>query len=144
MFHSIVDRVLVDLPISNSARPNADLLCLLNKVGADPTRESRGHFLKRAANHWNARHTEADEVLRESGQSVKAPATRPDMQRHIDWLIRYQVKGESEAEIATKPFWVSPDTVRVEIRRLAKLLDLKIRPGRPRGRPRKSSVGIAL
>ena len=66
-------------------------------------RESRDDFLKRATNHWDARVVEFDDVLRESGQRVKAPAPKPDLQRHIDWLIRYQVKGEPEPKIAARP-----------------------------------------
>ena len=110
---------------------------VLAPIAANPIRESRDDFLKRAVNHWNARADEVDDVLPASGQSVKAPASRPELRRHIDWLIRYQVKGESWAQVATDPIAVSHDTVRVEVQRLARLLDLKLRPGRPRGRPRR-------
>ena len=107
-------------------------------IGADPIRESREEFLTRAFNHWNARAVALDDVLLASDQSVTAPAPRPELPRHIDWLIRFQVKGESATEIATNPIALFRPTVSVEIRRLTKLLELKPRPGCPRGRPRKN------
>ena len=105
---------------------------VLAPIAADPTRESREHFLKRAANHWSARDTEADEVLRESGQSVSAPAPKPNMQ-HIDWLIRHQVKGESRVEIAGTTKGLRSSALRdFRSTRSEKTVSYKLRVGRLR------------
>ena len=114
---------------------------VLAAIGADPTREGREHFQKRASNHWNARAAETELVFRQTGETTTAPSVRGSLETHISWLVRFQVKKESIRDIAEKPFSVSPNTVRTRVRRLARLLQLRLRPGPARGRPRKIRHG---
>ena len=115
---------------------------VLAPVGADPMRESLTQFLRRATNHWHARAVDVDTIAHQLGLTFKAAYARAAQSQHIRWLVRYQVHRESYEAIGTQPrheddVHASPHTVRLEVRRLAAQLELTLRSGRPRGRPRK-------
>ena len=111
---------------------------VLAPIAANPLLESCDHFLKRARNHWTGRSAELDGVLEATGLATKAPSPRPGLWTHVRWVARYQVCGESFAEIALTPGERrSPQTVEVRIREIAKMLDLRLRDARPPGRPPK-------
>ena len=116
---------------------------VLAPVGADPMRESLTQFQRRAKNHWDARAVDVDTIAHQLGLTFKAAYTRAAQSQHIRWLVRYQVHRESYEAIGTQPrhkddVHASPHTVRLEVRRLAAQLELTLRSGRPRGRPRKN------
>ena len=115
---------------------------VLAPVGADPMRESLTQFLRRATNHWCARTGDVDTIAHQLGLTFKAAYARAAQSRHIQWLVRYQVHKESFETIGKQPrheddVHASQHTVRLEVRRLAAQLELTLRSGRPRGRPRK-------
>ena len=115
---------------------------VLAPVGADPMRESLTQFQRRATNHWHARAVDVDTIAHQLGLTFKAAYTRAAQSQHIRWLVRYQVHRESFETIAKQPrhkddVHASPHTVRLEVRRLAAQLELTLRAGRLRGRPRK-------
>ena len=115
---------------------------VLAPVGADPMRESLTQFLRRARNHWDARAGDVDTIAHQLGLTFKAAYARAAQSRHIRWLVRYQVHRESFETIGTQPrheddVHASQHTVRLEVRRLAAQLELTLRSGRLRGRPRK-------
>ena len=115
---------------------------VLAPVGADPMRESLTQFQRRATNHWHARAVDVDAIAHQLGLTLKAAYARAAQSQHIRWLVRYQVHKESFEAIGKRPrheddVHASPDTVRLEVQRLAAQLELTLRPGRPRGRPRK-------
>ena len=115
---------------------------VLAPVGADPVRESLTQFLRRARNHWHARTVDVDTIAHQLGLTFKAAYARAAQSQHIRWLVRYQVHRESYEAIGKQPchkddVHASPHTVRLEVRRLAAQLELTLRSGRPRGRPRK-------
>ena len=116
---------------------------VLAPVGADPMRESLTQFLRRARNHWCARTVDVDTIAQQLGLTFKAAYARAAQSQHIRWLVRYQVHRESFETIGTQPrhkddVHASQHTVRLEVRRLAAQLELTLRSGRPRGRPRKN------
>ena len=116
---------------------------VLAPVGADPMRESLTQFRRRATNHWHARTVDVDTIAHQLGLTPKAAYARAAQSQHIRWLVRYQVHRESFEAIAKQPrhaddVHASRHTVRLEVRRLAAQLELALRPGRPRGRPRKN------
>ena len=116
---------------------------VLAPVGADPMRESLTQFRRRATNHWRARTVDVDTIAHQLGLTPKAAYARAAQSQHIRWLVRYQVHRESYEAIGKQPrhaddVHASPHTVRLEVRRLAAQLELALRPGRPRGRPRKN------
>ena len=126
---------------------------VLAPVGADPMRESLTQFLRRATNHWHARAEDVDTIAQHLGLTLKAAYARAAQSRHIRWLVRYQVHRESYEAIGKQPrhkddVHASPHTVRLEVRRLAAQLELTLRSGRLRGRPRKkgflSEIGVTL
>ena len=115
---------------------------VLAPVGADPMRESLAQFQRRAKNHWHARTVDVDTIAQQLGLTFKAAYARAAQSQHIRWLVRYQVHRESYEAIGTQPchkddVHASPHTVRLEVSRLAAQLELTLRSGRPRGRPRK-------
>jgi hypothetical protein len=62
------------------------------------------------------------------------------LEKHMEWLVRYQCQGESFPDIdrsASDYQYATGETVEKPVRRLAKLMDLKLRPG-TRGRPPRS------
>ena len=116
---------------------------VLAPIGADPMRESLTQFRRRATNHWRARAEDVDTIAHQLGLTPKAAYARAAQSQHIRWLVRYQVHRESFEAIAKQPrhaddVHASRHTVRLEVRRLAAQLELALRPGRPRGRPRKN------
>ena len=116
---------------------------VLAPVGADPMRESLTQFRRRATNHWHARTVDVDTIAHQLGLTPKAAYARAAQSQHIRWLVRYQVHRESFDAIGKQPrheddVHASRHTVRLEVRRLAAQLELTLRPGRPRGRPRKN------
>ena len=116
---------------------------VLAPIGADPMRESLTQFRRRATNHWRARAEDVDTIAHQLGLTPKAAYARAAQSQHIQWLVRYQVHRESFEAIAKEPrhaddVHASRHTVRLEVRRLAAQLELALRPGRPRGRPRKN------
>ena len=104
-------------------------------IAANPLEEDRATFMQRAEVHWGAR----VELLK--GQGFQRVNSKPSLD-HIHWLIRYQVEGESFAEIArdgTDKSADRPKTVTRAIKNLARLIELPLRPGRS-GRPPETSA----
>jgi hypothetical protein len=105
---------------------------------ADPSHETREHFIQRAADHYDAR---ALRVKRAEsvGNFIAVPARQsPELYQHVEWLLRFQVQKESYAVIAKSSGLRGPDqakTVGKAVRELAGLIDLSLRPV-SRGRPR--------
>ena len=108
-------------------------------IGANPIIESLPAFVERARAHYQAR-----ERLYYTGEPDKK-GIRPfvlrtsmrERQRHADWLVRVQVGGESPADVARRD-GVEQRAVYQAVRRLARFVNLTLRPlpktGRPPGR----------
>lgn len=107
---------------------------ILAPIGADPLRESKEHFEARAQAHWAARVAHASAL----GHVPVSP--RPALHQHLDWLVRYQVKGEGFSEIARTAGSVSsPQAVALAVRSLAELIGLTLRTSiRGGARPRRA------
>jgi hypothetical protein len=96
--------------------------------------ETKKAFLARAENHFNC----MKDLERQGGNVIEV---KPVNRRHLDWLIRFQVKQERITRIATANS-TDPKEVRRVLRSVAALLELDLRetvPGRPRGRRDSSS-----
>jgi hypothetical protein len=106
---------------------------VLAPIAADPVRESRENFLARARNHFDAR------AVRGKTLGYRKVSPKPSLlTTHLDWLVRFQLKGEAFAQIAAACGSVGTrQTVDAAVRSLARLLELTLRPT-PRGgaRPR--------
>lgn len=107
-------------------------------IGANPARETRGEFLNRAAEHWEAR------AARLESFGFKRMSEPRDLAIHCEWIARYQIGVESFASIAThRPYpdhaasTVDRKTVEEAVKRAAPLLRLNLRPRGKGGRPRK-------
>ena len=107
-----------------------DFMRSASPLAADPLLENRARFLKRARGHWEAR---AD-LARDLG--FPTVTMKPSLEMHIGWLARYQMAGESLAQLAVdagRDF--DSDAVRKAVKKLQTLLELA--PPRKPGRPRK-------
>jgi hypothetical protein len=99
-----------------------------NALEAGPFRESRAEFVERAKRHWDAR----AEHLRERGFVTAEDPT--DLTLHSDWLVRYQVRGESYARIGTHTPYphastnVDRKTIEFAVKQIAGLLEIPLRP----------------
>jgi hypothetical protein len=102
-----------------------------------PTLETRESYESRARKAF-------DQFLREDrelwsrdveGGGLVPTATKRNGTLHFRWLARYQVIGESYADIAESD-WVDYKTVSEGIKRTAEAIDLPLRqPGRPGRKP---------
>ena len=78
-------------------------------------------------------------VLMEQEKWRRTPAYTA-LEKHMEWLVRYQCQGESFPDIdrsASDYKYATGETVEKPVRRLAKLMDVQLRPG-TRGRPPRS------
>ncbi|MEO8077055.1 MAG: hypothetical protein ABI818_12040 [Acidobacteriota bacterium] len=134
---SLEDRVDESYRATYLQEQLADDPIVLARISADPLAESQEHFLCRAAEHYEARRQRLEHCAHREGFSAALQASTPALPRHIDWLIRFQLRGESAAEIAKADGRHSDSygTVTKSILRLAHLIGLRLRPSRP-GRPR--------
>lgn len=116
---------------------SAPLECLLEQdhilapIATKLQGELLSEFLERARHHWQGR---AQVGMRKYG--FTHAASKPDLLRHIDWLVRSQIHKEPFPKIACDA-GTTTDAVRTAIRRCAEKLDLELRHA-PRGRPRHS------
>jgi hypothetical protein len=120
-------------------------------IGANPMLESETQFLKRASQHYNQRVeryyearlspqaeqgvTSAD--TKEGGLADRifvATQTLRELHSHAGWLARVQVGGESPAHVG-REFKATRAAVDHAVRRLARFLNLPLRPFRRPGRP---------
>lgn len=102
----------------------------LAPVGAHPDVESEQAFIRRAQRHWDARY----KSLRRQGFSLPLSKTQD---AHFEWLVRYQVLGESQSSIHRRDRR-DLATVREGLSRTARLLRLRLRSSHRGGRPRHS------
>jgi hypothetical protein len=93
----------------------------LPAIGANPLRESFDDFQKRTRVHWDARVREAEQ------RGYARVGAKSELHRDFEWLIRYQLRGESYEKIAVGPPAHTTDAVRMAIGRLAQLLRLQLR-----------------
>jgi hypothetical protein len=93
---------------------------MLAPIGADPVRESEASFLERARVHFQARMNQAKAL------GFVSVSPKHKLADHMDWLIRYQLHGESRAAIAQNACVVQPAVDRA-IRELAAFLNLRLR-----------------
>ena len=109
---------------------------ILAPVAADPIRETREHFLARAEEHYTAR----DLYLRPAAAAAGFPIGRskpaPELAKHVAWLVRFQIRGESFGAIASgangERARANAATVRIAVQRMARIVGLDLRPSRTR------------
>ena len=121
---------------------------VLAPLAADPSVETKRDFLARAGEHYVARDLRLNEVARAVGFSPIAARRAPQLHRHIDWLVRFNVQGRHFQDIArdAKLGVGGEERVRVAVNRLARLLKLRLRPlnaGRPRKAARKGNKKLS-
>ena len=112
----------------------------LAPVSADPSWETKRHFLRRAEDHFLARQHRVRRVEASTGFTIGPSVATPQLNQHVGWLVRFQIGGESTAQIAKSAGLHQPNarvTVNKATRALARLLGLRLRPT-PAGRPRTS------
>jgi hypothetical protein len=93
----------------------------LAPISADPSRESEDRFVQRARTHFRARKDDAKRF-----GYVKVSVKPKLLNEHMDWLVRFQLHGESRAEIARSTNVVRQAVDRA-IRDTAALLKLRLR-----------------
>jgi hypothetical protein len=124
---------------------------VLAPLSADPACETLTHFIRRAEDHFRARELRFRRVIPATEIPTTQARLAPDLATHIEWLVRFQLLGHTFSEIADsvsqyapdgtrlQPIQVtSPSAVEIAVRRLAALVNLKLRrqrPGRPRTKP---------
>jgi hypothetical protein len=94
---------------------------------ADPRAETQKHFIGRARAHYQ----EVSKHLEERGLK---PVGERELNLHASWLIRCQVKGESQLDIAEEQC-VSRENVNMAIHKIADITGITLprRSGRPPG-----------
>ena len=112
----------------------------LAPLSADPISETKEHFARRAEAHFNARRLRLGSLV--SAQTINRcgpPKQSPELAKHVGWLVRFQVTGESISEIAesagSHDYADARRTIDRGVRRLASLIGLQLRrttQGRPR------------
>jgi hypothetical protein len=112
---------------------------ILAPVAADPLHESLTHFIQRARDHYRARRMRLAVHSKRGGLPTTPARSTPDLGRHVEWLLRFQLDGASPRAIAKASNLHGLDqgkTVYQAIKKLAMLIDLPLRRGRS-GRPSK-------
>ena len=89
-------------------------------LGPSPMLETRDEFFQRADIAW----AEAMNELEREGYSVIVPR---QLERHCDWLVRYQVLEQTAADIVSDAKDTDPSTVHKAVRTIARLLEIPIR-----------------
>ncbi len=122
--------------LTTSSANLADDELLLARLSANPFHESRDHFLSRAGDHFDARNLRLHKIGLAAGFSPEVPRDQPEMNKHADWLVRNQLRGERASAIAAAEGLNRPDqrdTVNKAIREMATLIELppRFRRGRP-------------
>jgi hypothetical protein len=102
----------------------------LAPIAAQPTDESLTEFLAKAERHFKARVRYLEDLGYRRAQS------KPRLQEHSEWFVRYQVLQHSFATVS-KTVGQHSVTVRDAVREFASLVDLGLRPPTKGGRPRK-------
>ena len=135
---------LVPVPLPVWQRPIMDPLVVPPIKGSHPCLETEDAFLSRvtiaalaaAKEHWNT----ANARVEAEGVSLKE---KRKLNLHCVWLVRYQVLGESAAEVidalkdtpwSREKGW-GEDAVDKQVRELADVIGLQIRPKRKRQAP---------
>ncbi len=112
---------------------------VLAPLSADPACEGVEDFRRRAEQHYAARQLRLRRLAASMGLSFDRARATPERVKHLGWLIRIQLKGESSRQIGRNE-GIAPEAVAMAVRRLARLIDLKLRPlpvGRPHNRPKR-------
>jgi len=88
--------------------------------GPHPLLETRESFMQRAKEAWDS----AIAALEKHGVSLKTPRK---LMQHSEWLIRYQVLGETAAAIVKPLEKTDPSTVYKAIKTLATTIEFPVR-----------------
>lgn len=103
----------------------------LRPIVANPPHESHAEYRRRSERHWDA----SVKLAKGLGMTSET-RTSGDFTRDLDWLVRFQIRGQNYREIVEAArIATNEDAVRQAIKSLARLLQLKLRR-QARGRPR--------
>ena len=111
---------------------------MLAPAAADPFRETKKHFMDRAEDHYGARRLRFRRIGDAGRFTTTPPKLSPELHKHVDWLVRFQTRDESPAEIAKSSGLVGTGQqtrVKKAIQDVARLIGLPLRKER-RGRPK--------
>jgi hypothetical protein len=103
-------------------------------IAAIPEFETRVQFLRRAQAHYDAR----VKMVKTRHPAVGATRIRAKRaQRHFEWLVRFQINGETFGSIARRSR-TDVRSVSGAVREIANLIALELHATRRGGRPRKN------
>ena len=105
---------------------------LLARPGLNPDIETDEEYLERAAVHCRARRLRFQRFV----TSSRSPKQSPRLNQHVQWLIRYAVRGETITAIA-RAHKVTRQAVSLAITEVRRLVQLTPHPSASRPHPRK-------
>lgn len=73
---------------------------MLAPLSANPLREPREHFLRRAGDHYEARTLRLNRIAKDAGFTVDSRTPAPELKKHMRWLVQFQMRCQSYADIA--------------------------------------------
>ena len=72
----------------------------LAPLSANPLHETQEHFLNRAREHYEARLKNLERTAKKERFVLEHPRSSPELERHIEWLLAFQIANRTYAQIA--------------------------------------------